>query len=97
VFAEETHCWLCGEWIDQRLHPRHPKARSADHLVQLQHHGSPHDRANLRLSCIGCNSARSNRLRGLPIDQCACSLGYPCARLNPTQPRGYLELDPSEV
>jgi hypothetical protein len=97
VFATESHCWLCGGYVDQRLHPRHRLARSVDHLVQLQHHGPPHDRANGRLAHIGCNSGRSNALRNLPIEDCACSLGYPCARLNPAQPRGYVELDPSEV
>lgn len=97
VFNTETHCWLCGEYVDTRLHPRHPKARSADHLRQLQHHGDPYARSNTRLAHIGCNSARSNALRGLAEEDCACSLGLPCAALNPVQPRGYIELDPNEV
>jgi hypothetical protein len=97
VYTEETHCWLCGCYVDQRLDPRHPRSRSADHLRQLQHGGHPTDRANLRLACRGCNSARSNSLRGLPVAQCACSVGRPCAVLVPKQARGYVALDPSEV
>jgi hypothetical protein len=97
VYAEENYCWLCGEFVDQRLHSRHPMSRSADHLVQLQHGGDPLDRSNLKLAHLGHNSGRSNALRGLPIAACACSVGYPCARLNPAQPRGYVELDPSSI
>ncbi|MGW3992371.1 hypothetical protein ACWEF6_02675 [Amycolatopsis sp. NPDC004772] len=100
VFDTETHCWLCGGYVDQRLSAQGPLAklsRSADHLVQLQHGGDPHARSNCRLAHIGCNSARSNRLRGLARENCACSHGRPCEPLNPTQPRGYVELDPSEV
>ncbi len=97
VFEQETHCWLCGGYVDTRLHPRHPQARSVDHLIQLQHDGDPHARSNCRLAHIGCNSARSNRLRRLSKRDCACSMGRPCEPLIPSQPRGYVELDPSEV
>lgn len=100
VFEQESHCWLCGEYVDQRLSAQGPLARlsrSVDHLVQLQHHGDPYRREGLRLAHLGCNAARSNRLRNIPIEQCACSHGMPCALLNPAQPRGWVELDPSEV
>jgi 5-methylcytosine-specific restriction endonuclease McrA len=97
VYAEETHCWLCGRYVDQRLDPRHPRSRSADHLRQLQHGGVPTDRANLRLACRGCNSGRSNALRGLPVERCACSVGRPCAVLVPEQKRGFVALRTSEV
>lgn len=100
VFDQETHCWLCGGYVDQRLSAHGPLAamsRSADHLIQLQHGGDPFARSNTRLAHIGCNSARSNRLRNLPKAACACSMGRPCEPLIPSQPRGYVELDPSEV
>jgi hypothetical protein len=97
VYSQETHCWLCRGYVDQRLPPKHPKSRSADHLRQLQHGGHPTDRGNLRLAHLGCNSARSNALRGLPIERCACSVGRPCAVLVPTQKRGYVALDPGKV
>jgi len=93
VYREESHCWLCGGYIDQRLPPTHPRSRSADHLIQLQHGGNPTSRANLRLACLGCNTARSNRLRRLAVGQCACSQGLPCAVLIPTQKRGYITTD----
>jgi hypothetical protein len=96
-YAEESHCWLCGCYVDQRLHSKHRMSRSADHLVQLQHGGHPTDRGNLRLAHLGCNSGRSNALRGLPVERCACSVGRPCAVLVPEQKRGFVALDPMGV
>lgn len=92
VYREETHCWLCGYPVDPGLHPNDPMARSADHLVQLCHGGHPTARAGLRLSHRRCNTARSNRLRGLAIEDCACSLGLPCAVLNPHAKRGWVSV-----
>lgn len=97
VFTTETHCWLCGQWVDPALQPRHAMARTADHLVQLQHGGNPYDRANLRMAHNGCNARRSAQMQGLPVERCACSHGMPCAALNPTHPRGCIELDPLDV
>lgn len=97
VYAEESYCWLCGGYVDQRLPSTHRLSRSADHLHQLQHGGHPTSRSNLRLAHLGCNSARSNALRGLPIERCACSVDRPCAVLVPTQKRGYVAMDPSRV
>lgn len=98
MFDTETHCWICGELVDTRLHSRHPRARSADHLIQLDHGGDPYARSNLRLAHLGENSGRSNVLRHLDRTQCGCTngMGY-CVAVVPTQPRGYIELDPSEV
>lgn len=100
MFATETHCWLCGEYVDQRLSSKGPlagKSRSVDHLVQLQHGGHPTRREGLRLAHMGCNSGRSNTLRWLAVEDCACSLGMPCAVLVPSQPRGYVALDPRSI
>lgn len=72
-------------------------ARTADHLVQLCHGGHPTDRANLRLCHCACNTGRSNTLRLLTIDQCACSVGLPCAVLNPVAKRGYVAIDMGEL
>jgi 5-methylcytosine-specific restriction endonuclease McrA len=83
VFREETHCWLCSDWVDQTLPPGTPWSRSADHLIQLQHGGPGNSRANCRLAHIRCNTARSNTLRGLAAEDCACSLGLPCTALEP--------------
>lgn len=58
VFAEETHCWLCGRWVDQSLPPRTPMSRSADHVVPIDQGGAEFDRANVRLAHFGCNSRR---------------------------------------
>ena len=63
VYAEETVCWVCGEYVDQTLPPRTPRSRSVDHVVPLSRGGDPLNRANLRLAHIGCNTGRSNRSR----------------------------------
>lgn len=97
VYAEESHCWLCAGHVDQRLVSTHRLARSADHLIQLQHGGDPLARANLRLAHIGCNTARSNALRTLDRSDCACSMGQPCRRVVPEYRRGLVALDPGEV
>lgn len=96
VYREETHCWLCGEWVDQTLRAKHPYARSADHLHQLQHGGHPTARQGLKLAHIRCNTARSNRLRYLSREECACSRGLPCAALEPRD-RGLLVVDATAV
>lgn len=93
-FREETACWLCNEPVDPDVDDRDPLSRTADHLIQLQHKGPPHSRSNLRLAHRRCNSARSGRLQDLAVEDCACSLGQPCARL---QPRGFMSVDASTV
>lgn len=64
VFAEETHCWLCGGWVDQALDGRtHPMARTVDHVRELWQGGDPLDRSNCRLAHRRCNSAKSGQAR----------------------------------
>lgn len=58
VYLEETHCWICGEYVDQTLPPRTSRSRSVDHLVRLADGGAPLDRANCRLAHYGCNCGR---------------------------------------
>ena len=60
VYAEETHCWLCGFEVDQTLPRGHPRSRSVDHIVPLSKGGNPYERSNARLACLGCNSSRGN-------------------------------------
>ncbi len=60
VFAEETHCWLCGEHVDQRLPHNDRMARSLDHVVPLAQGGPALDRANARLAHRQCNSERGD-------------------------------------
>lgn len=39
------------------------RARSADHVVELEDGGAPFDLANLQAACVSCNSAKSNYSR----------------------------------
>lgn len=64
VFDEETHCHLCGQWVNQELPQEHPQSRTVDHLHALAQGGAllP-ERSLLRLAHRSCNAARSNRER----------------------------------
>lgn len=58
VYEEETHCYLCGEYVDQTLaNFRSGQARSVHHLIPPDL--APElalDRDNLRLAHLGCNA-----------------------------------------
>lgn len=66
VFAEETHCWWCGKYVDQELPKSHPMGRTVDHILELWQGGHPRDRTNLRLAHRRCNSVKSNKARAKP-------------------------------
>lgn len=57
VYAEESHCWLCGRHVDQQLPHNDPMARSIDHVIPKVRGGTDH-RTNLRLAHRQCNSDR---------------------------------------
>jgi 5-methylcytosine-specific restriction endonuclease McrA len=61
VFAEEAHCWICRQWVDQALPRTHPWSRTVDHIVQLSDGGPPLDRANCRLAHRRCNGRRAHQ------------------------------------
>lgn len=96
VFEEETDCWLCGQHVDQTIPANEPAGRTVDHLIQLCHGGPPHTRAWCRLAHRACNTARSNRLRGLDQSECACTDGLPCA-VRVRADRGILDVDLTAV
>jgi hypothetical protein len=58
-FAEETHCYFCGNYVDQDFpDPRHSLARSVHHLIPPDvEPGLANARENLRLAHLGCNSS----------------------------------------
>lgn len=60
VFATYTHCWLCGEVVDQSLPVNDRMARSLDHVVPLVQGGDPLDPSNARLAHRKCNSAKAD-------------------------------------
>jgi len=57
-FAEETHCCLCGGWVNQAMpNPRDRMARSVHHLVPPDIAPElANDRGNMRLAHFGCNA-----------------------------------------
>lgn len=61
VFTEETHCWLCGQWVNQQLPTHHRLARTVDHIIPIHHGGPELDRNNCRLAHRTCNSSRGTR------------------------------------
>ena len=64
VWANFTHCYRCGEYVNQAItNPRHPRARSVDHIVPLWLGGDPCSRDNATLSHLGCNSRAGADMR----------------------------------
>lgn len=62
VRASQSHCWLCGRWIDQQLdRQRHDLASSIDEVIPVVDGGSTTDPANLRHAHRFCNSFRQQR------------------------------------
>lgn len=61
VFAEESNCWICAQYVDQDLPRTHPMSRTVDHIMQLSHGGPPLDRQNCRLAHRRCNGRRAER------------------------------------
>lgn len=62
VRREETHCWLCGHWIDQTLKTPHPGSPEVHEIIPVSKGGSPYDRANCHLTHRACNRRQSNKL-----------------------------------
>jgi hypothetical protein len=58
TFAEETHCYLCHQWVDQGLaNYRGSRARSVHHLIPPDIAPElANDRTNMRLAHLGCNA-----------------------------------------
>lgn len=64
VWANFTHCFRCGEYVDQTItNPRHPRARSVDHVVALWQGGDELSQNNAVLSHYGCNSSHGAKMR----------------------------------
>jgi 5-methylcytosine-specific restriction endonuclease McrA len=62
VFAEETHCWLCGVWVNQALPRWHPLSRTVDHIHAIARGGEGvPPRHMVRLACRRCNGKRGHR------------------------------------
>ena len=54
----ETHCHLCGQWVDKTLRGTTSQSRSAHHLIPPDIRPDlANTRSNLRLAHLGCNSA----------------------------------------
>jgi hypothetical protein len=59
VYREETHCAICGGYVDQTIpNPRDKWARSVHHLVPPDiDRNRANDRELLRLAHYGCNAS----------------------------------------
>jgi 5-methylcytosine-specific restriction endonuclease McrA len=63
VYAEETICIRCGQWVDKTLPPRTPLSKSVDHIVPLARGGAPLARENVGLAHYSCNSRAGAHMR----------------------------------
>lgn len=62
VYREETHCWVCGMWVEQSLPKTHPMSRTVDHLIPVARGGAGiPDRSGVRLAHRRCNGKRGHR------------------------------------
>ena len=71
VYAEETHCYRCGLFVDQTIadriphgdsYRRNPQAKSGDHIWPYKDY--PHlrlERSNVRLAHLFCNIQAGNK------------------------------------
>jgi 5-methylcytosine-specific restriction endonuclease McrA len=69
VMAEETHCHICGEHVDQTLNGRHPDGPTVDHVISLNEGGDPVARNNLRLAHLLCNSRGGGKMRSAALQR----------------------------
>lgn len=65
MFAEETHCWICGRPVDQTLPARTAWSRSVDHIRPVSRGGHPTARNNARLAHLRCNTSRGDGTPGV--------------------------------
>lgn len=61
VLAEETHCAICGQWVDKGLKTPDPMSPEVDEDVPRVRGGSQYDRANTHLTHRRCNQAKGKR------------------------------------
>lgn len=64
VRAEETHCALCEQWVDQSLHHLNPLAAVVDEDVPRSRGGSPSQRGNCHLMHRECNQWKGTMTLG---------------------------------
>lgn len=57
---DSWRCGLCGKRVSQTLAYPHPRSASLDHIEPLSR-GGKHVKANVQISHLGCNIAKSNR------------------------------------
>jgi 5-methylcytosine-specific restriction endonuclease McrA len=68
VRREESHCGLCGGWIDKTLPKGHRLSFTVDEVIPRSRHplGARYaalDRSNLRAAHWSCNSSKGNGTR----------------------------------
>lgn len=61
VLASETHCALCGGWVDKTLPPTDPGAPEVDEKIPVSLGGDPLKRSNVQLAHRLCNQRKGNR------------------------------------
>lgn len=64
IFAAESACWLCGEWVDQTLNWRDDGAPQLHMVVPLTRGGSWRDKRNCHLAHRACNLRQGNKEDG---------------------------------
>lgn len=70
VLDSETHCGICGGYVDRTVLGTHPDAPSVDHIIPIDDGGDHLERSNVQLAHFGCNARKGQqywKLRALEL------------------------------
>ncbi|MGH1505071.1 MAG: HNH endonuclease [Acidimicrobiales bacterium] len=62
VLARDTHCHLCGEWVNKGLSGRVSDGPNVDHIIPKSRGGAYYDAANAALAHKRCNQIKWNKM-----------------------------------
>lgn len=62
ILATQDVCGICGQPVDKSLPYPDPMSATVDHIIPINRGGHPADLANLQLSHLRCNRAKSDRV-----------------------------------
>ncbi len=62
ILATQSHCAICGEYVDKTLKSPHPMSASIDHIIPISAGGHPSNMDNLQLAHRKCNRMKGSKL-----------------------------------
>lgn len=62
IYAQQSHCALCGRPVDFKLKYPDPLSPCIDHIIPISKGGHPSDKENMQLAHLTCNRAKSDKI-----------------------------------